>query len=529
MLGLTIRSSAMSRTQARQATAPLCRRPTLRHRPASPSPANWPKPSAANHYFDAASHTALTLRTALHPHQQPGPVLGKSDEKLMVNAVNTLVSATCPQGDMDSESHAYFSLLLNMHLSGLEPEELKSLARALKAAGYDRVSDRAALQHDIYDEFGFVSGKPQDVVTLPSDWHHLLDDAIEQAAAIARRPLAGKPPGDTEARAARQCLLDAALHWPIGNQSMTDVVEIGRQLSDALGLSPAPRVGCSASLTHRGSMLDWKDDTLLIDVKSFRALAGDANGKCFADLLHDLLELLIARKMFGSGAHPSRLCAPDRTRLQKAMNEVLAASPCAPQAPLRQAAARVLVQAGAIGKVQILPTVGVALGHAWIGSALSVVPDKSTPPVGIGTRYMHPGFQLEPGECQVMQWPIRWLDADENAKLFADEHAWQVTVPVERDRLAEAASEVAAEWKAQARPYRFIGTAPGMPSSGCRASVLQAIEKGMDNDARGLFAYFNAGLPEPESPTELAMRMNRFMAWLQTVASGPARETPCSP
>ena len=522
MLGLTAHAAKTTRVTAivRPVVAQTLIQPSLRHRPAINAQANWPQPAAATHYFDTSSHTALTLRTVLDAHQKPGQVLGKSDEKLMVNAVNTLVAATCPQGDMDSESHAYFSLLLNMHLSGLEPEELTSLSRSLKSAGYDGVSDKAALQHDIYDQFGFVSGKPQDVASLPSDWHDMLDEAIDHAAAIARRPLVGKPPGVTEARAARQCLLDAALRWPVSQQSMTDIVDIARQLSDAIGLSPAPRVGCSGKIAQRGSMFDWKEDTLLIDLKSFRALADDTEGRFFPEVLRDLLELLVTRKMYGDAAHPSRLCAADRTRLNKVMNDILASNPCVPEAALRQAAARVLANAGSMGKVEILPTVGVALGHASVGASLSVMPDKSRPALGIGTRYMHPGFQLEPDDCQVMQWPIRWLDANEHAKLFADEHAWQVTVPVDRERLEKAAGAVADEWKAQAKPYRFIGTAPGMPSTGCRASVLQAIEKGMDNDARGLFLYFNAGLPEPESPTELATRMSQFMRWLPSVADG---------
>jgi hypothetical protein len=78
---------------------------------------------------------------------------------------------------------------------------------------------------------------------------------------------------------------------------------------------------------------------------------------------------------------------------------------------------------------------------------------------------------------------------------------------------------VASEWKAQAKPYRFTGSTPGMRSTGCRASVLLAIEKGMDDDARALFAYFNAGLADPESPTELAVRMNQFMSWLPSIAA----------
>lgn len=515
MLGLTVHAAKTTPSipRARAVIADSIGRPSVRHRPATVMPMPWPRTASATHYFDASSQSALTLRTVMDVRQPRG-------ESLLVDAVNTLVSATCPQSGMDSESHAYFSLLLNMHLAGLEPEELKRLAKSLKSAGYDSVSDSAAQQADRYDESGLVSDRPQDRASLPADWHQLIDEAIDHSAAIARRPLAGKPPGSTEARAARQCLLDAALQWPVSGQSMTDIVVIAQRLSDALGLSLAPQVGCSGKLLQRGSVFDWTDDTLVIDKSAFRALAEDSSGKCFPDVLRDLLELLLTRKMFGEAAHPSRLCAPDRTRLNRAMQAVLQADPVAPGVVLQQAAARLLANAGTLGKVQVLPTVGVALGHAAMGPALSVAPDLSKPPLGIGTRYLHPGFRLEPDDCEVRQWPTRWLDANEHATLLPESRAWQVTVPVERGRLEEAARHVADLWKQEARPYRFIGTAPGMPATDSRASVLQAIEHGMDDEARALFAYFNAGLPEPESTTELAVRMNGFMRWLSAAAAG---------
>lgn len=495
------------------------RTPALLQRPAATPPVPWAQQHKASHYFDASEQSALTLRTVLRAHHEPGPMLGRiPDEQLMIGAVNTLVASTCPQGGEDSESHAYFALLLNMHLSGLEPEELKSLARALKASGYDSISDKAVLQDEIYDEFGFASGRPQDVPTLPSDWHHLLDDAIEHSAAIARRPLPGSLLTEQQVRAARQCLNDAALRWPDCSQSMTDIVKIAQQMSEAIGLSPAPRVGSAVRPVQRGSLVDWKEDCLLVDLNAFRALIDDADGKLLGELLRDLTELLVTRKMFGEPAHPSRLCAADRTRMLKALQQVLSALPPAPEAALRASAARVVAGIGAMGKVQVMPTIGVALGHAWVGPQLSILPDKSQPPVNIGSRYMHPGFRLDPDDCQVRQWPVRWLDAKEHAAMFPDEHAWQVTVPVERERLKQAATRVARQWKDQDLPYRFIGTAHGMASTGCRASVLKAIESGMDEEAAVLFRVFNAGLADPASPTELALRMHGFMDWLQAIA-----------
>ena len=511
----TVRSTQGSATNFKK----IQRQPACHSRVSKRLPA-WAQQQKATHYFDAAEQSALTLRTVLRAYQSPGHTLGRvQDEQLMMGAVNTLVASTCPQGGEDSESQAYFALLLNMHLSGLEPEELKSLARALKTSGYDRITDQTVVQSDIYDEFGFASGRPQDVATLPSDWHHLLDDAIEHSAAIERRPVPGSLPTKVQSHAARQCINQAALRWSACNQSMIDVVAITQQLSEAIGLSPVPRIGTAVRLGQRASLVDWKDDCLQLDLLAFRALVDDAEGKLLAEVLRDLIELLVTRKMFGASAHPSRLCGADRTRMKKALQQILSAMPAAPEAALRISAARIIANVGAMGKVQVLPTVGVALGHAWAGAELSILPDKSKPYVNIGTRYMHPGFRLEPDDCQVRQWPVRWLSANENAAMFPDEQAWQVTVPVERGRLKQAAADVAQEWRDKKLPYRFIGSAYDMPSTGCRASVLKAIVAGMDREARTLFAYFNAGLADPESPTELALRMNDFIHWLYVVSA----------
>jgi hypothetical protein len=521
MQALTHRFLSTARATQRSANAAkkIQRQPGFHPRLTKSLPV-WTQQQKATHYFDAAEQSALTLRTVLRAYRAPGYTLGRiPDEQLMIGAVNTLVASTCPQGGEDSESHAYFALLLNMHLSGLEPEELKSLARALKTSGYDRISDQTAVQCDIYDEFGFASGRPQDVATLPSDWHHLLDDAIEHSAAIVRRPLPGSMPTDMQSRATRQCINQAGLGWSTCDQSMTDIVAIAQQLSEAIGLSPAPRIGTAVRLGQHASMVDWKEDCLELDLQAFRALVDDADGKLLGEVLRDLTELLLTRKMFGVTAHPARLCGADRTRMQKTLQQILSAMPVAPEAALHASAGRVIANVGAMGKVQVLPTVGVALGHAWAGPELSILPDKSEPYVNIGTHYMQPGFRLEPDDCQVRQWPVRWLSANENAAMFPDEHAWQVTVPVERGRLKQAAADVAQEWKEKKLPYRFIGTAHGMPSTGCRASVLKAIESGMDLEARTLFTYFNAGLADPESPTELALRMNDFIHWLQVIST----------
>ena len=95
MLGLTARFSGRSSTvtHARVVCNRLVRQPTLSQRRAGNGAKSWPQPIVATYYFDASSHSALTLRTVLNVHQQSGQTLGKSDQKLMIGSVNTLVAA----------------------------------------------------------------------------------------------------------------------------------------------------------------------------------------------------------------------------------------------------------------------------------------------------------------------------------------------------------------------------------------------------------------------------------------------------
>ena len=506
--------------------------PTPTHSPASPSLHNrsavvgtvaWPKAQQADYFFDAARHTALSLKTLIKAAQNPSQPLGiRSNAGLTVDAMSNLVASISPRLHDDSESRAYFSELMAMHLSGLTANEIRTLKQVLKQAGFDGVVTESILHDLVYPEYGMPAQAcqaAQRTLMLPQDWNHLLDDLADSAAAKEKLPLSGKPPSVAEAIQLRADLGEASRYWQQSDRSITSLLELSQALANSLSLAKAPMEVGSAKSLPGYSMLDWRGDRLLITSSALSALQDDKDGILFGEVLRDLLELMLARKMFGGAATPRMLSHANQQHLDLALQEVLSQMPATPSELMCSSAARVLARQDQFGKIQILPTTGVALGHAWIGHSLSVIPDQTQKPSTLGTRYMRVGFRLDPDNCTVSQWPVRWLSPMENAELYPTEHAWHIAVPVDAHRLEAAATQVVGEWKSQALPYRFIGTEPGMRATGCRISVLKAIQTGMEPEARTLFNYFNAGLAEPDSPTELAIRLNQFMAWLKQVAS----------
>lgn len=189
---------------------------------------------------------------------------------------------------------------------------------------------------------------------------------------------------------------------------------------------------------------------------------------------------------------------------------------------LRACATRVLAQAAHFGTVQIIPVSGAKLGHAWITPQLSIVPDLAGRAIPhIGTRFMQTGFDLAPRAVAMNDWPAIFLNETENASSYPAEDAIHLTVPVKVSALQASAQCIKAHWQSNALPYLFMGTVPGMEPTGCRATVWHAVIQGMDKDARTLFIHFNRGLPDPDSPTELWLRFDGFMQWIQQLTHTP--------
>ena len=96
-------------------------------------------------------------------------------------------------------------------------------------------------------------------------------------------------------------------------------------------------------------------------------------------------------------------------------------------------------------------------------------------------------------------------------------------MPVDAQQLQSAADAIIREWRERGLAYRFTGIDPTVDATGCRITVWQAIQRGMTADALALFQHYNLGLPEPESPTELWLRLDGMMRWLEQLkSSNPA-------
>ena len=528
MLAIATRSAtAATRHVSSAATAALGRiapiGPSVLQRSPAQPPAGWAGGQARSYYFDAAHHTALTLRELLRVSQAGGEQLGvRPNSDLLNDAMHSLVESVCPRLDDDFESRSFFNELLSMHLSGLSTTELNALSSFLKAAGFSGVATESVWSDAVYEDFGFANGPPatrQRTLMLPQDWRYLIDQVTDEVAASEKKLTPGCLPNLAESRFARHCLAHAMQTWATSDKSMTAIGEICSDLCGALGLTAGPADISAGATRSNASTVDWHGDRMVLELRAYQAMKDDPDGRVFNEVLRDLLESVMARRMFGPQAHPLRLSPANLMLLHRAIDDVAAQPPFVSSAAMSDAAARLIAQTPRFGKVQVMPLTGVALGHVWIGNALSVVPDRTQASTEIGTRYIRPGGRLHPEQCSVREWPIRWLTPNENQDLYPPEHAWHITVPVPALKLQQAATQVAKAWKEQNLSYRFLGTQAGMPSQGCRASVMQAIEQGMDEEARALFAHFNAGLAEPDSPTEVALRMNRFMQWVRQIAA----------
>ncbi len=530
MLAIAARTAATRRPTAVTASAPTASPtaiPGLQQRPPAATPASWVGRQTRSYYFDAAHHTALTLKELLRVAPPGSELLGvRPNSELLRDAMHSLVESVCPRLDDDYESRSFFNELLSMHLSGLSANELQALSSLLKASGFDGVATESVWSDAVYEDFGFANGPPgtrQRTLMLPQDWQYLIDHLSETVAASENKLTRGSLPNPAEARFARHTLASASHAWAASDRSLTSLSEICDDVCGALGLSDAPTEVVIAGTQSRASTLDWRGNTLRLEPRIYQALQEAADSRLFTVVLRDMLEAVLARRLFGPHGHPQQLSPANLMLLHRAIDEITAQPPAMPSAAMCDAAARLIAQSPRFGKVQVMPLTGVALGHVWIGNALSVTPDRTQRPTDVGTRYLRSGGRLYPEECTVREWPIRWMTPRENEDLYPPEHAWHITVPVPALKLQQSAAQVAKDWQEQKLPYRFMGTDAGKPSQGCRASVLKAVEQGMDDEARALFTHFNAGLPEPDSPTEVALRMNRFMQWLRQLASLPVQ------
>lgn len=508
-------------------TATMANAPCLRSRRNLPPP-DWRATQRASYYFDAAWHTTQTLRHLLRANLAAKDIGLRPPPEMLAQAVDSLLHSISPGLHDDSESRACFDRLLQSHLSGLTADELERLAAELRAQRFDGTVMESVIDDPMLKEFGFTNGPPrqrQRTLMFTPDLYLAIDDARDAASARAARCDATRRLTPEQARQVREFLADCAARQAEVGVTLTQFCGVATQLALAVGLDAAPATAIATAALHPVSTVDWQPDALRVDLSAWSVLSLRNDSMLYAVLLRDLLELVLARKLAGPDVLLQSLDESRRSLLFAEVERVLSRPPKVTGPEMAAQAAAVLAREQTFGTIQICPTSGVALGHAWIAPTLSAVPDRSVRGKDIGTRYMRSGFRLEPEACRINEWEIRWLNAQESEELYPVERAWHIRVPVDREKLQQAAAATMEAWRRRALPYRFIGTEPGMPGTGCRMTVWHAVQRGMDDDARALFSHFLLALPEPESPTELALRFEQFMHWLQSLAEGNSRRS----
>lgn len=500
------------------------RSPRMRSSARRTAPADWT--ARATHYFDAAWHSSQTLRRLLKANLDDEALGLRKPPALLTGTMEAMLNSICPGLPDDVDSLRYFQQLLQLHLSALTAAELAQLGRLLKTLRFDHVVVESVIDDVMVAEHGFANGPPhcrQRTLMFSKDLYCALDEATQSAAdaeAISARERLLTP---SQAQQARDALAALSGRDDRG-VTLTELASAANQLAQATGAPIKTSVAVAAFPLPPASSVSWQDGQLIIELHTLAALNETTNRWLHASLLRDMLELLLMHKLFDPSATLMSLSAAQRALLQREVEHVLSLPPTPADPALAARAAEVLARSVSFGTMQIYPTAGAMLGHAWISPVLSVVPDKSRKGIEAGKRYMRAGLRTEPAHCTVNEWDILWLSQQDNDKLYPAEQAWHLSVPVHWLKLQQAAEDTRKEWQHKRLPYRFIGTEPGMPPTGCRATVWHALQRAMDDDTRTLFGHFCRGLPDPESPTELALRTGQFMQWLHRLAQRPIGE-----
>ena len=491
--------------------------PRMRPRNQAIAPAGWILTQTSPYYYDASRQTAKSVRAAMAQSSNPG---------LLTQTIESLLLSICPGHSDDHQSRKHFETLLHVHLSAFDSASLTQLISALKKANFACYVTEGLIDDQSYLDYGFANGPPHKryrTLLQTADFFNLLECSLDTALQIdqAANSCATLKPGWPQA--AREALANCADEWTHGERSIKLIYFSACQLAASLGLVTLPDAVVTGQLASRASTLEWQGETLRLAPEIAAQCLQAQGASVFATLMRDLLELMLMKSLFGPSAQLTSLNLSQQRMLRYAVEQVIEhCQPVCTHATLRKKAAALMANAQHFGQIQVLPGCGGALGHAWIAPHLSLIPDRTQEGMLIGSRFMQTGFQTQPDDVAIREWATQFLTAHQNEELYPAVRTVHVKVPVAAERLQEAARMTVKTWRENNLPYRFIGTVPGMPATGCRAVVWHAVQLGMDDDARTLFEFFNRGLPDPDSPTELWLRFAGLMGWLQALARDDA-------
>ncbi len=488
----------------------------------SPYPLMRIRARRADYYLDASWHTRKSFRAIREQASLASNRLGpKTASESLISQIDVLLWSIRPELPDDEQSKTMYLGLLSRQLQALDANTLQWLAPALEQAKYECQVTETIIDDQLYIEHGFSNGPPhthQRTILTTAEFHHAIDHARE---VVLHRPIeADLALSDTTQQAARNQLAINASQWQASDRSLACLDSLAQSLANVLdtGMS-APLLAASAALPD-ASTVAWQDERLVIDGAIATALQHPGSDELFARVQRDILECLLLKRC---NLHP-----PDTEHTMQALRPVLwtvieQIESLPPSVMLsaekRRALRETMARAEQPGSIQIMPTVGAALGHAWIKPHLSITPDKIRTGNTVGTRYMHGGGQPQPKQSTINEWPIRWLTPQEMEEWHPAREAWHLDMPIRASQLASAACSLTKDWKASGQRYRFAEVQPDKPASGCRISVWDSVRHAMDPVLLDCFDEFNLGLPLPETPTALWERLNNFKHWVQRVAT----------
>lgn len=494
------------------------------HSPARTSckPVMRSKTPRAHYYLDASWHTRKSFRALKQASDHPSEKLNaKPDSEQLAAQMDTLLWSIRPELQDDGASKALYLSLLSRQLNAIDARTMDWLAPALKQAKYECYVTETIIDDELYIEHGFSNGPPhsrQRTVLTTAEFHEVLD--LAHATAQTGNELPCFRLSDTQAQQVRDQLAANALQWKDSEKSLDCLDTFFRALAGTLDVAMDAPLLASTTALPDASTIEWRDGRMVIDAATVSALQQPGSDELFARVQRDMMECLLLRTLPERTVQTSKGSHAAWLSLWQTIERIESLPPSVILTPEKRQHLRASINAcEQPGSIQVMPTVGAALGHAWIRPRLSITPEKTAMGRPVGTRYMHGGGQPQPRHSTITEWPIRWLTAAEMEECHPSREAWHLELPIGVSQLESATYALEHDWKTENRQYRFAEVAPDKPASGCRISVWESVQRSMSPVIRECFDEFNRGLPLPGTPTELWERLKHFKHWLQRLAS----------
>ncbi|MEY3719749.1 MAG: hypothetical protein RL618_268 [Pseudomonadota bacterium] len=489
--------------------------------PSSPYPRMRTKVRRADYYLDASWHTRKSFRAIRDHANQTSDKLGpKTASESLVGQIDVLLWSIRPELPDDEQSKAMYLSLLSRQLQALDASTLEWLAPALEQAKYECHVTETIIDDQLYIEHGFSNGPPhthQRTILTTSEFLHTIDQAREVVQTRHIDPDLALT--DMTKQAIRNQLAINASQWTSGDRSLACLDQLAQSLASVLDTCIGAPLLTASTVLPDASTVTWRDGRLVIDGATAATLLHPGSDELFARVQRDILECVLLRRCASRPADTDHAMQVLRPALWAVMEQIESLPPSVIiSAERRRALREAIALAEQPGSIQIMPTVGATLGHAWIKPHLSITPDKLGNANAVGTRFMHGGGQPQPKHSTINEWSIRWLTPQEMEECNPAQEAWHLEMPIGASQLASAAHSLAKEWKASGQHYRFAEVQPDKPASGCRISVWESVRRAMSPILLECFDEFNLGLPLPETPTALWERLRNFKYWVQRIA-----------